>query len=136
MERDLEQIDATLQLLTDEKSEDLLDITYSRFFQVCPEAETLWEKDDPVSRGKMFNGVILTIVDNITRPQIGENNLVSDVKDHDGYGVSKVMYQQFFDSLVEALDEVLGDGFTVEMKSAWCGQLSQIKTLIHKHTER
>lgn len=136
MERDLEQIDATLQLLTDEKSEDLLDITYSRFFQVCPEAETLWEKDDPVSRGKMFNGVILTIVDNITRPQIGENNLVSDVKDHDGYGVSKVMYQQFFDSLVEALDEVLGDGFTDEMKSAWRGQLSQIKTLIHKHTER
>ncbi len=136
MERDLEQIDGTLQLLTDEKSEELLNITYSRFFQLCPDAETLWEKDDPVSRGKMFNGVILTIVDNITRPQIGENNLVSDVKDHDGYGVSNEMYQQFFDSLVDALAEVLGDEFTAEMMSAWRGQLSQIKTLIHKHTER
>ena len=135
MEHDLEQIDATLQLLTDEKSEELLNITYSRFFQICPDAETLWEKDDPVSRGKMFNGVILTIVDNITRPQIGENNLVSDVKDHDGYGVSNAMYQQFFDSLVEGLEKVLGNNFTAEMMSAWRGQLSQIKTLIHKHTE-
>ena len=134
MEHDLEQIDATLQLLTDEKSEDLLNITYSRFFEVCPEAETLWEKDDPVSRAKMFNGVILTVFDTITRPQIGESNLESDVKDHDGYGVSKAMYQQFFDSLLDALDVVLGDAFTVEMKSAWLGQLSQIKTLIHKHT--
>lgn len=136
MDHDLEQIDATLQLLTDEKSEDLLDITYSRFFQICPDAEALWEKDDPVSRGKMFNGVILTIVDNITRPQIGKNNLESDVKDHDGYGVSIEMYQQFFDSLVGALEEVLGGTFTTEMQSAWWGQLSQIKTLIHKHAER
>ena len=96
----------------------------------------MWEKDDPISRGKMFDSVILSIVDNITRPQIGENNLVSDVKDHDGYGVSNAMYQQFFESLVEALEEVLGDGFTVEMKSAWQRQLSQIKTLIHKHIER
>lgn len=136
MEHDLEQIDATLQLLTDAKSEDLLNVTYSRFFQVCPKAETLWEKDDPVSRGKMFNGVILTIFDNISRPKIGEDNLVSDVKDHDGYGVSKEMYQQFFDSLVGALEEVLGEAFTVEMSTAWRGQLTKIKTLIHKHTEK
>ena len=134
MTSDIELIDAALQLLTDENSETLLARTYEIFFAVCPAAESLWEKDDPASRAKMFNGVILAVMDNLMRPQMGVNNLISDVKDHDGYGVKKDMYGLFFESMVGALKEALGEGFTLDMEMAWKRQFSQIEGTVHKHT--
>ena len=131
MKNELEQIDATLQLLTDQKIERLISLTYSTFFNVCPEAESLWEKDDPASREKMFNGIVLMIVDKLTRPVVFDNNLRSDVKDHEGYGVSKDMYGLFFTALFDALKETLGDDFNDAMASTWKHQLSQIKDSVH-----
>lgn len=136
MNTDLEYIYKTLQMLSEEKSEQLIAITYVRFFKACPEAESLWEKNDPLSRSKMFNGVILTVMDSITRPDICENNLLSDVKDHDGYGVNHPMYGLFFASLVEAFTEVLGDEFNQNMIKAWQQQLSSIETVVCKHSAR
>lgn len=136
MKDDLNQIHATLQLLNDEVSETILSTTYSRFFAACPSAESLWEKDDSVSRGKMFNSVILTIMDNLTRPEICENNLIKDIKDHDDYGVDKEMYGLFFRSLEKALSETLGEAFSQQMAQAWERQLAQIENLAHKHTSR
>lgn len=133
MINDIELIDGALQLLTDENSEHLLARTYEQFFTVCPTAETLWEKDDPGSRAKMFNGVILAVMDNILRPQMGENNLISDVRDHDGYGVKKDMYGMFFESMIEALKTTLGESFTVDMEEAWRRQFSQIEGTVCKH---
>ena len=134
MQNDLQTIHASLQLLSDEKSEKLLSKTYTDFFTRCPEAESLWEKDDPVSRAKMFNSVILTVMDNITRPEICEKNLQSDIKDHDDYGVSKEMYGLFFCALITTLKEMIGDEFNQEMESAWRSQLNQIECQAHKYT--
>jgi hemoglobin-like flavoprotein len=136
MNDDLHQITSSLQLLDEDKSENLLSLTYSTFFEACQDAESLWEKDDPDSRGKMFNGIILTIMDNLTRPEICENNLASDVKDHDEYGVNKGMYGLFFTSLLEALRATLGENFNQEMQQAWKRQLEQLEGLAHKHTCR
>ncbi len=134
MNDDMAQVYATLQLLDDKKSESLLSETYLRFFKVCPEAESLWEKDDPASRGKMFNSVILTIMDNMARPEISEKNLQSDVKEHNDYGVSKEMYSLFFCSLIEALNETLGENFNQDMEQAWKRQFDQIEGQVDKHT--
>ncbi|OMH26643.1 globin [Motiliproteus sp. MSK22-1] len=136
MENQLDKIYSTLQLLDDEKSEKLINETYSIFFNAHPEAVLLWSKDDPESRSKMFNGVILTIIDNLTRPDIFKNNLLSDVKDHDEYGVDKEMYGGFFLSLTEALKKTLGSEFNQEMELAWKHQLAHIRELVHKHTSR
>jgi len=136
MNDDLHQITSSLQLLDEDKSDNLLSLTYSTFFEVCPEAESLWEKDDPDSRGKMFNGIILTIMDNLTRPEVCENNLASDVKDHDEYGVDKGMYGLFFTSLLQALNTILGEDFNQEMQQAWKRQLDQLEGMAHKHTCR
>lgn len=136
MHTDLEQITSSLQLLDEDKSDTLLSLTYSQFFEACPEGQSLWEKDDPDSRSKMFNGIILTIMDNLTRPEVCEKNLASDVKDHDEYGVDKDMYGLFFTSLFEALNSVLGEAFNQEMQLAWQRQLSQLKNMAHKHTNR
>jgi len=136
MEIDLKKIHETLQLLDDEKSDSLLTITYQRFFSICPDSEALWEKDDPISRGKMLNSIILTVMDNIVRPDICENNVISDVKDHDGYGVNKDMYGLFFSSLIAAFHEVLGEGFNTDMDKAWTHQLELLECKVHKYTCR
>ncbi len=136
MNDDLHQITSSLQLLDEDKSDSLLSLTYSHFFTACPEGEFLWEKDDLDSRTKMFNGIILTIMDNLTRPEICEKNLASDVKDHDEYGVDKGMYGLFFTSLFEALSSVLGDAFNQEMQQAWKRQLGRIEEMAHKHTRK
>ena len=136
MNDDVRQITSSLQLLDEDKSENLLSLTYSFFFAACPEAESLWEKDDPDSRAKMFNGIILTIMDNLTRPEICENNLASDVKEHDEYGVDKGMYGLFFTSLFEALRATLAEDFNQEMQQAWKHQLDQLEGMTHKHTCR
>jgi len=136
MENDLKYIHETLQLLDDEKSERLLAITYERFFVVCPDGKALWEKDDPVSRGKMFNSVILTVMDNIVRPDNCERNMIADVKDHDGYGVNKDMYGQFFCSLIASFHEVLGESFNADMETAWQRQLELLECKAHKYTSR
>jgi len=136
MNDDLHQITSSLQLLDEDKSDNLLSLTYSTFFAVCPEAESLWEKDDPDSRGKMFNGIILTIMDNLTRPEVCENNLASDVKDHDEYGVDKGMYGLFFTSLLQALNTILGEDFNQEMQQTWKRQLDQLEGMAHKHSCR
>ncbi len=136
MNTNLEYIYKTLQMLDDEKGESLISVTYACFFEVCPEAEALWEKDDPVSRGKMFNGVILTVMDSLTRPEMCENNLISDVKDHDEYGVNHEMYGLFFGSLVKAFSEVLGEDFSADMAQAWKSQLGAIEGEVCKHSGR
>ena len=136
MQNDLNQITSSLQLLDEDKSESLLSLTYSHFFKTCPEGESLWEKDDPDSRAKMFNGIILTIMDNLTRPEICEQNLAADIKEHDEYGVDKGMYGLFFISLLAALNTTLGEAFNQEMQQAWTRQLGQLENMAHKHTRR
>ena len=136
MQNDLNQITSSLQLLDEDKSEKLLSLSYSLFFKASPEAESLWEKDDPDSRAKMFNGIILSIMDNLTRPEICESNLASDVKDHDSYGVNREMYGLFFTSLLDALHATLGEDFNQAMQQAWKRQLKQLENMAHKHTSR
>lgn len=133
MTKDLNTISSSLQLLDEEKSTRLLDLSYSCFFKACPEAESLWEKDDPVSRTKMFNGVVLTVLDQLSRPEIGKNNLIADIKDHDGYGVSKEMYRIFFQALLQALKTTLGDAFDQNMEQAWMRQLDAISEIVNCH---
>lgn len=134
MKDDMKQVYATMQLLNDETSESLLTETYLRFFEVCPEAESLWEKDDPVSRAKMFNSIILTIMDNLSRPEICEKNLQSDVKEHIEYGVSSEMYGLFFNALIEALKETLNDDFNQDMELAWRRQLDKIEGRVNQYS--
>ncbi len=128
-------IQSSLQLLNEEKTEKLISLTYAIFFEACPAAESLWEKDDPESRSKMFNGVILMVIDKLMRPEIFNVNLDTDIKDHHGYGVKKEMYAMFFHSLMAALREVLSDDFTEEMLQAWEKQLEQISGIVKIHID-
>jgi len=127
---DLFLIQKSLQLLDNEKSERLISLSYALFFEACPDAQSLWEKDDPVSRLKMFNGVILSLIDKLSRPQIYQTNLRQDIKDHQNYGVKGEMYVLFFKALRDALAQVLADDFNDEMQRAWGEQLEQmLKTI-------
>jgi len=124
---------SSLNLFTEERSEKFVDLSYKDFFEVCPSAKLLWATDDYASREKMLNSVILMVVDNINRPNICEQNLRSDIKDHKDYGVDYDMYMLFFKSLSNAFPQALGSEFTSDMADAWNRQFKSLHDLVAKH---
>ena len=50
---------------------------------------------DVNSQGKMFNAILLSVMDGLTQPETQHRNLVSDVREHKGYGVDRAMYGLF-----------------------------------------
>jgi hemoglobin-like flavoprotein len=131
----LEFIQASLHLLDEQHSTDLTTETYAHFFQQCPSAKSLWEKDDHTSRIKMLNGVLLSVIDSLTRPDMAKRNLAIDVKEHIGYGVKDHMYALFFDSLLHAFKQVLTNRFTLEMEQAWTAQFDHLVQTMTVNTD-
>ncbi len=133
VQHQLMMVRKTLMLLDDEKSERLISATYEHFFQLNPVAEDLWEGDATVSKGKMFNNIILTIMDNIMRPEMVEGHLANEAADHKGYGTGVDMYAQFFQAMIGAFTTVLGDRFDAEMQQVWQSQFNQLEGITCKH---
>ena len=131
--KDLKVIQSSLQLLDDDKSEQLITLTYALFFKNCPQAEILWRVDDPVSRIKMFNGVILMVIDKLNRPTVYESNLNTDTREHHEYGVTSEMYVLFFRALIDSFVHVLSSDFSNEMKLTWERQFECIDQTIQKY---
>jgi len=136
MHKDLSNIQASLNLLNDQSSEQLIALTYSIFFKACPKAKSLWEKDDPISRNKMFNATLLSVIDKLTRPEVSQQYLKTDINDHQGYKVENSMYLLYFDAIVSAFEQVLGELFTDDIKASWLSQFRLLEEdidLIHRH---
>jgi len=133
MKTDHKLILSSLDLFTEERSKQLVNLSYKIFFEACPNAEKLWSKDDYASREKMLNSIILMVVDHINRPNICEQNLKSDIKDHKDYDVDFDMYLLFFNSLSNALPQALGSEFSIDMADAWRRQFKSLHDLIVKH---
>ncbi len=130
MSDDIHLLMTSLQLLSHEQSEQWQAATYARFFEQCPEGPHLWGKDDPASRAKMFNAVILAIIDNLARPDTGARNLQADLHTHQGYGVNPAMYALFLEALQVTLADTLGEAMTPEMTQAWARQTGRMCRMI------
>ena len=135
IQHQLMMIRKTLMLLDDEKSERLIKTSYEHFFTLNPAAEDLWEGDGATAKGKMFNNIILTVMDNLVRPEIVEGHLASEAADHKGYGTSNDMYAQFFQAVIAAFTVVLGDEFDAEMQQVWQRQFDQLEGITCKHAK-
>jgi len=133
MKTDHKLILSSLDLFTEERSKQLVNLSYKIFFEACPNAKELWSKDDYASREKMLNSIILMVVDHINRPNICEQNLKSDIKDHKDYDVDFEMYLLFFNSLSNALPQALGSELSIDMADAWRRQFKSLHDLIVKH---
>lgn len=103
-----------------ERCPDLTPLVYPRLFAAHPELETHFVLDtDNSVRGSMLSWVLTTILDIVEGGQIGTNLVETEAMNHDGYGVPPATFNLFFGFVRDAVAEVCGTDWTVDMARAW-----------------
>ncbi len=128
MSADQELILSTFQSLDAEMGERWLTRTYAIFAERCPEGAALWESPDASGKGKMFNAILLSVMDGVTQPETQRRNLASDVREHQEYGVQSAMYGAFLRAMLDALKETGGAEVSEDVFIAWERQLKAIES--------
>ena len=94
------------------------DLLYTRLFEMDPGVRPLF-KGDLKKQALMLMTVIGLAVRSLDRPEAVESSVRALGQRHFGYGVSAPDYNTFGAALIWALEQVLGDAFTPEVKQAW-----------------
>lgn len=125
--------DAIIQSLeaVAEKCEDPTPFIYQRLFAKYPEVEPLFllDKNDS-AKGHMQFEAIECILD-LIGPKIYATTLIQSERiNHDGIGVTQEVFSDFFPTIKETFQDLLGDGWTPGYETAWTKLLSELRTII------
>ncbi|MCL6512124.1 MAG: hemin receptor [Anaerolineae bacterium] len=94
------------------------ELFYTRLFEMDPSVRPLF-KGDMKKQALMLMTVIGLAVRGLDRPEAIESSVRALGQRHFRYGVSAPDYNTFGAALIWALEQVLGDAFTHEVKQAW-----------------
>lgn len=94
------------------------DLFYNRLFEMDPGVRQLF-KGDMKKQALMLMTVIGLAVRGLDRPETIEPSIRALGQRHYRYGVAAPDYNTFGAALIWALEQVLGDAFTPEVKEAW-----------------
>ncbi|MFN4294160.1 MAG: globin family protein [Thermoflexales bacterium] len=94
------------------------DLFYTRLFEMDPEVRQLFT-GDMKKQALMLMTVIGLAVRGLDRPEAIEPSIRALGQRHYRYGVAAPDYNTFGAALIWALEQVLGDDFTPEVKAAW-----------------
>ncbi|MCS6849457.1 MAG: globin family protein [Anaerolineae bacterium] len=94
------------------------DLFYNRLFAMDPGVRQLF-KGDMKKQALMLMTVIGLAVRGLDRPETIEPSIRALGQRHYRYGVTAPDYNTFGAALIWALEQVLGDAFTPEVKEAW-----------------
>jgi hemoglobin-like flavoprotein len=99
-------------------SQQVGDLFYTRLFEIDPGLRALF-KGDMKKQALMLMTVIGLAVRGLNRPETIIEAVRSLGSRHYGYGVSPADYNTFGAALLWALEQVLDEEFTPEVKQAW-----------------
>ena len=113
-----------------EQSIDLMDATYKRFFQLCPEAEGLMGHSDAPMRGRMLEQTYELLMNaELDGP---ESYFRWEIANHlSAYGVSAQMYDTYFQALGEAMAQALGSRWDAQLANAWQARVENLLRDVH-----
>ncbi len=94
------------------------EIHYNRLFELDPEAVKLFKGDIKDQQHRIMT-MMKTVVEGLNNPQIIIPAVQELGKRHYEYNVKDEHYEIFKESLLYAIEKVLADEFTPELKSAW-----------------
>ena len=80
-------------------------------------------------RGEMLARTIDVILDFAQANTYGENFVRCEVVTHEGYGVPREIFPDFFAAIADVLRDVLGADWSPEMERGWAALLSQLGAL-------
>lgn len=120
-------VTASLECLA-ERMGDPKDAIYSRLFALYPDLEQLFFLD---TNGDVRGEMLSQAFDVLMKAEAGNSQADILVRAarfaHDGYGVSEVQFDIFFDVLREVTQEALQEDWTRDTESAWLNVLAQLK---------
>lgn len=116
---------------------DLTPLVYKCFFRRYPEARELFGHDENDSlKGDMLSRLIVQIMD-CAEGRANSEIIASWASDHIAYGVKFEMFPAMFDSLEEALRELLGDeSWTPSLQEAWQFQFGGLLAIVEAAFQR
>ncbi len=93
-------------------------VFYRKLFEVEPELKSLFRNDIHV-QGIMLMKVLSMAVNSLYDLSSIQKDLRELGQRHENYGVQERHYQIIENALIEMLKDVLADGFSSELESAW-----------------
>lgn len=122
-------IEESLERLA-ERAGDPTAAVYARLFAAHPDTEALFVRDvDGAVRGEMLAKVI-ELAQDLAGPRAYAANFVRcEVVNHEGVGVPREVFPDFFDIAVKAFRELAADSWTAEMHAAWTAVLAELQDI-------
>lgn len=105
---------------------------YNRVFEKAPEARALF-KNNMASQGRLLTHMLGGIVYSMSRPEHLTLGLKMLGESHARYGVNKTHYPVVLSSLLETIEEELGDYSSGQLLKAWEQALTIITTEMKKY---
>lgn len=116
--------------LAGERAGDIAPQVYEKLFARHPDMLALFVRDKTGSvRGEMLARTIDVILDFAQANTYGENFVRCEVVTHEGYGVPREIFPDFFAAIADVLRDVLGADWSPEMERGWAALLSQLGAL-------
>jgi hemoglobin-like flavoprotein len=116
--------------LAGERAGDITPQVYEKLFARHPDMLALFVRDKTGSvRGEMLARTIDVILDFAQANSYGENFVRCEVVTHEGYGVPREVFPNFFTAITEVLRDVLGTDWSPSMEREWAALLSRLNAL-------
>jgi hemoglobin-like flavoprotein len=122
-------IEESLERLA-ERAGDPTQAVYARLFARYPETEALFVRDvDGAVKGEMLAKVFEIALDLSGANVYAANFIACEVVNHEGVGVPRETFPDFFDAAVEAFAELLGPDWTPAYAAAWAGLIARVAAI-------
>ncbi len=113
---------------------DIAPAIYSRYFERCPESQSIMVHTDEHMRGRMIEEVYrLLMAESVDHER---EYLVFETSNHRAYGAQSHMYENLLLATRDVVQKALGTGYTGEMKAAWERRLEDLLGIIRPLTEQ
>ena len=110
-----------------ERCADISPLVYAKLFARCPEMEALFVRDtNGAIRGEMLYRVIDAIFDFLGPCSYAANFVQCEVVTHEGYGVPREVFGNFFDALAETLKDLAAADWSPAMNESWVALLADL----------
>ena len=106
---------------------------YNRYFERCPDSQSIMLHTDEHMRGRMIEEVYrLLMAESVAQER---EYLAFETSNHRAYGALPHMYENLLLATRDVVQKALGAGFDQEMKVAWERRLGDLLQVIRPLTE-
>jgi hemoglobin-like flavoprotein len=101
---------------------------YRRLFAAHPELEALFVLDrNGAARGNMLAKAFECLVDMAGPRAFGAHFILAEATNHEGLGVAREVYADFFDTIADVTRDTLAGDWTPDVEAAWTAVIAEVQ---------